>query len=74
MPHASTPGASEEAIVSRERATVREKRRRWTQGCRLAPAGHPLASRPGRAANYHACSGSGLTSWHSQERLPSSFI
>ena len=71
LPHASTPGADEEDIMSEEGTTARENGRRWTRGCRLTLAGHPLTSQPGGAANHPACPGSVLTSWHSQARLPS---
>lgn len=71
QPHASTPGANEEDIMSGEGTAARENGRHWTRGCRLTLAGHPLASQPGGAANHPACPGSSLTSWHSQARLPS---
>ena len=71
QPHASTPGANEKDIMSGEGTTACENGRCWIRGCRLILAGHPLASQSGGAANHPACPGSGLTSWHSQARLPS---
>lgn len=57
----SSSEGGEKAIMSGEGSTARENRSRGTGGCRLAPAGHPLDSWLGGAANHPACPGLGLS-------------